>query len=143
MPAADLAPLQSQQTSQHARTGEGELQVQPIQMPHDGEVGGRHWSRQIINAAAADLQNVGLLGDRQIMFTVDHRFALSGRPKILGEVQELARQHAPSAIVELARLALKAKSETARIAAIRELLDRGYGRPRQGNGGLRARGRSA
>jgi hypothetical protein len=43
----------------------------------------------------------------------------------------LARQHAPSAIAELARLALKAKSETARIAAIRELLDRGYGRSRQ------------
>src|SRR5207344_2013656 len=37
----------------------------------------RHWSRQIINAAAADLQSFGLLGDRQIMFTVDHRFALS------------------------------------------------------------------
>jgi hypothetical protein len=37
----------------------------------------------------------------------------------------------PTAIVELARLALKAKSETARIAAIRELLDRGYGRSRQ------------
>jgi hypothetical protein len=54
-----------------------------------------------------------------------------GRPKVLGEVQELARQHVPSAIAELARLALKAKSETARIAAIRELLDRGYGRPRQ------------
>jgi hypothetical protein len=54
-----------------------------------------------------------------------------GRPKVLGEVQELARQHAPSAIAELARLALKAKSETARIAAIRELLDRSYGRPRQ------------
>jgi hypothetical protein len=28
-------------------------------------------------------------------------------------------------------LALKAKSETARIAAIRELLDRGYSRPRK------------
>jgi hypothetical protein len=54
-----------------------------------------------------------------------------GRPKVLGEVQELARLHAPSIIVELARLALKAKNETARIAAIRELLDRGYGRPRQ------------
>jgi hypothetical protein len=54
-----------------------------------------------------------------------------GRPKVLGEVQELARQHAPTVIVELARLALKAKSETARIAAIRELLDRAYGRPRQ------------
>jgi hypothetical protein len=54
-----------------------------------------------------------------------------GRPKVLGEVQELARQYAPTVIVELARLALRAKSETARIAAIRELLDRGYGRPRQ------------
>jgi hypothetical protein len=54
-----------------------------------------------------------------------------GRPKVLGDVQELARLHAPSIIIELARLALKAKSETARIAAIRELLDRGYGRTRQ------------
>ena len=45
-----------------------------------------------------------------------------GRPKVLGDVQEMARQHAPRIIVELARLALKAKSETARIAAIRELL---------------------
>ncbi len=46
-------------------------------------------------------------------------------------MQELARLHAPSVIVELARLALKARSETARIAAGRELLDRGYGRSRQ------------
>ena len=77
MPAADLAPLQSQQASQHTRTGEGILQVQPIETLHDREVGGRHRARQIINAAAADLQNLCLLGDRQIMFTVDHRFALS------------------------------------------------------------------
>jgi hypothetical protein len=54
-----------------------------------------------------------------------------GRPKVLGEVQELARQHAPTVIAELARLALKAKNEAARISAIRELLDRGYGKPRQ------------
>jgi hypothetical protein len=54
-----------------------------------------------------------------------------GRPKVLGELQELARHHAPEAIAELARLSLKAKSENARIAAIRELLDRGFGRARQ------------
>ena len=54
-----------------------------------------------------------------------------GRPKVLGELQELARHHAPEVIAELARLALKAKSETARIAAGRELLDRGFGRARQ------------
>lgn len=34
-------------------------------------------------------------------------------------------------MIELSRLALKAKNESARIAAIRELLDRAYGRPRQ------------
>jgi hypothetical protein len=55
-----------------------------------------------------------------------------GRPKVLADVQELARQHVPAAIAELARLAVRAKSETARIAACRELLDRGYGKPRQG-----------
>ena len=55
-----------------------------------------------------------------------------GRPKVVAEVQELARQHAPAAIAELGRLALKARNETTRVAAIRELLDRGYGKPRLG-----------
>src|SRR6201991_3566598 len=77
MPAADLAPLQSQQASQHTRTGEGILQVQPIETLHDRQIGGRYRARQIINAAAADLQNFRLPGDRQIVLTVDHRFALS------------------------------------------------------------------
>jgi hypothetical protein len=36
---ADLAPLGRQQASQHAQAGEGELQMQPIEMPHDLEVG--------------------------------------------------------------------------------------------------------
>jgi hypothetical protein len=58
-----------------------------------------------------------------------------GRPKVIGPLQELARQHAPEAIRELARLATKAKSETARVVAIRELLDRGYGKPTQFVGG--------
>lgn len=51
-----------------------------------------------------------------------------GRPKVLAEVRDLARRYAPVAIAELGRLAVKAKSETARVAAIKELLDRGYGR---------------
>jgi hypothetical protein len=77
MPAADFAALGSQQASQHPRTGEGKLQVQPVEMPHDREIGIRHRARQVINAAAADPQNLSLLGDRQIMLVVDHRFALS------------------------------------------------------------------
>jgi hypothetical protein len=54
-----------------------------------------------------------------------------GRPKVIAELGGLARAHAPDAIKELARLAVKAKRETARIAAIRELLDRGYGKAGQ------------
>ena len=54
-----------------------------------------------------------------------------GRPRVIAELRDLARRQAPDAIKELGRLALKAKSETARIAAIRELLDRGYGKPTQ------------
>ena len=52
-----------------------------------------------------------------------------GAPPVIGELRELARAHAPEAIKELARLAVKAKSELARISAIRELLDRGFGKP--------------
>src|SRR4051812_9842025 len=51
--------------------------MQPVETPHDGEVGVRHRPRHIVDAATADSQNLRLLGDRQIVFTVDHRFALS------------------------------------------------------------------
>src|SRR5258708_32719254 len=51
--------------------------MQPAEPVHDREVGRRHRARQIINAAAADLQNFRLLGDRQIVLTADHPFALS------------------------------------------------------------------
>src|SRR3981189_1950151 len=51
--------------------------MQPVETPHDREIGVRHRPRQVINAAAADLQNFRLPGDRQIVLAVDHRFALS------------------------------------------------------------------
>ena len=76
-------------------------------------------------------ENRSVTERRKLKFRKGHSGNPGGRPKVLGELQELARQYAPTVIVELVRLALKAKSETARIAAIRELLDRGYGRPRQ------------
>src|SRR6266478_3832534 len=51
--------------------------MQPVETPHDLEVGGRYRARQVIDAAPADPQNLSLPGDRQIVLTVDHRFALS------------------------------------------------------------------
>ena len=51
--------------------------MQPVEPSHDREVGFRHRARQIIDTATADAQNLCLLGDRQIVLTVDHRFALN------------------------------------------------------------------
>src|ERR1051325_8956758 len=51
--------------------------MQPVKPTHDREVGLRHWPRQVVDAAAADAQNLRLFGNRQVVLTVDHRFALS------------------------------------------------------------------
>lgn len=58
--------------------------------------------------------------------------------KITLEIKALAQQHAATAITELARLMKNADSEAARVAAIKELLDRAYGKSPQamtGDGG--------
>ena len=44
------------------------------------------------------------------------------------DAKELARKYAPEVMAELARLALQAQSETARVAAGKEILDRAYGK---------------
>jgi hypothetical protein len=53
-----------------------------------------------------------------------------GRPKSK-ELRELCRTYTEDAVKELGRLALKAKGQMTRVVAIRELLDRAYGRPMQ------------
>ena len=54
---------------------------------------------------------------------------LGSRNKATLEVQELARQYAPAALAELARLSTAATSEQARVAASNAILDRAYGKP--------------
>ena len=55
-----------------------------------------------------------------------------GRPKVLGDVQELARQQSPQAIDALAKIMSDEKAPpAARVAAANALLDRGYGKPTQ------------
>ena len=46
-------------------------------------------------------------------------------------IKALARQYTPEAFKELARLAVEAESEPARVSAIKEILDRAYGKPTQ------------
>lgn len=51
--------------------------------------------------------------------------------KATAEIKDLAQQYAPEAVKELARLATEAESEPARVSAIKEILDRAYGRSTQ------------
>jgi hypothetical protein len=60
----------------------------------------------------------------------------AGRPKVVFEIRDLARQFGPAAIAKLAEMAglapgVPAEAEATRVAAIKELLDRGYGRATQ------------
>ena len=66
MPTADLAPIGRQKPSQHPRSRKWELQMQPVETPHDREVGLRHWARQVVDAATADAQKLGVPGDRPL-----------------------------------------------------------------------------
>jgi hypothetical protein len=56
----------------------------------------------------------------------------SGRPKIVGAIQELARHHTKEAISTLAAIMQNEEMPpAARVAAANALLDRGYGKPPQ------------
>ena len=54
-----------------------------------------------------------------------------GRPKVVAEIRQLARERGPEAIAALVKVMTKGKSEAARVAAATALLDRGWGKPRQ------------
>ena len=55
-----------------------------------------------------------------------------GRPRVLGDLQELARERSPAAINTLAAIMDDTKTPpAARVAAANALLDRGYGKPTQ------------
>jgi len=56
----------------------------------------------------------------------------AGTPnKVTADIKALAQAHAEDVIKELARLAVRSESDAARVSAIKELLDRGYGKSRQ------------
>ncbi len=55
-----------------------------------------------------------------------------GRPKVLGEVRELARVHTEDALATLATIMKnEAAPPAARVSAAAHILDRGYGKPQQ------------
>lgn len=60
----------------------------------------------------------------------------NGRPKVIFEIRDLARTFGPDGIRKLAEMAgltpgIPAEAEATRVSAIKELLDRGYGKAAQ------------
>ena len=51
--------------------------MQPVELAHEFEIGGRYRARQVVHGAARDAGGFGLLNNRQIVLPVNHRFALS------------------------------------------------------------------
>jgi hypothetical protein len=51
-----------------------------------------------------------------------------GRPRVEGEIRELARQHTGTALRTLIEIAERGENESARVAAANAILDRGYGK---------------
>ena len=72
-------------------------------------------------------------------FKKGHSGNPGGRPKVVAEVKELAREHTSEAIETLVSIMANAESTpAARVSAANSLLDRGYGKPPQhitGEGG--------
>jgi hypothetical protein len=54
----------------------------------------------------------------------------SGRPRVVEEIKQLARQHAPAAFQRICEL-VDSKDERIALAASQAILDRAYGRPMQ------------
>ena len=71
MTSTDLAPLDSQQTAQHPRTGKGEIRMQLVDLFHECKIDSRNRARQVINRAARDTDGVCLLGHGQVVVAVD------------------------------------------------------------------------
>jgi hypothetical protein len=75
--AADRDALATQQIAQHSAARERVIQMQLVDPPHHRQIGRRHRPGPVIEAASAQLQERRLPGQRKLVLTVDHRFALS------------------------------------------------------------------
>ena len=111
VPAADRDALATQQVAQHPAARERVVQMQLVDPPHHRQIGRRHRPRQVVDAAPAELQDLRLPRQRQLVRAVDHRFALS-MPALLSAPAKKSFSSASSPI-----LACSAFKSTAGAAA--------------------------
>src|SRR5208282_5352289 len=66
-----------QLVAQHSCAHEGMLQVQFVNPAHQRQISRTDGSGQVVHRASADIQQLGLTGDTEVVVSVDHGFALS------------------------------------------------------------------
>ena len=77
MATADRDALALQEIAQHPAACEGVVEMQFVEPPHDLQVLGRNRPGLIVDGATANVQDLRLPGERQVVIAVNHRFALS------------------------------------------------------------------
>src|ERR1035438_3451619 len=77
MPAANFQALLAKQIAQHPAAGERIVEMQLVDLAHQPQVCNRDRMRLVVDRAAADVKNLGLLRDGKIMLGVNHLFTLS------------------------------------------------------------------
>ena len=82
VPPPHIDAPQAQQIAQHAAAGERVLQMQLVDAAHQRQLALGNRLGVVVHRASADAQQLGLALDRQFVFALDHRFALS-KPALL------------------------------------------------------------
>jgi hypothetical protein len=67
----------AEQIAQHPATGKRVVQMQFVDLAHQPQILVRDRARMVVDRAAADAQDFGLLLDGKIVLGIDHRLALS------------------------------------------------------------------
>jgi hypothetical protein len=75
--AADLDARAVEKVAQHPAARERIFQMQFVDAAHQREVLGRHRPRLVVDAAAADVQSLGLADDGKVVVAVDHLKAIA------------------------------------------------------------------
>src|ERR1035441_1646235 len=101
--ATHFKTLMAEHVAQHAAAGERIVHVQFVDAPHQHQVGVRNWARPIVDRGAADLQQFRLSADGQLVFGVDHRFALN-RPALTSAVSKKSFSSVSSPILACIRV---------------------------------------
>src|ERR1035438_3554139 len=101
--AAHFKSLKAEQVAQHAAAGKWVIHVQLVDPSHQHQVGIRHRARSVVNRGAANLQQLRLPPDGQLVFGVDHRFALN-RPALTSADSKKSFSNANSPILACMRV---------------------------------------